>query len=64
MLAAIALTIVATLVQQLRLAPSAHFNHNDLYHVIQTVALVAFYRAALKLSPSPSEAAEEAVDEN
>ena len=62
MVAAIALTIVATLVQQLRLAPSAHFNHNDLYHVIQTVALVAFYRAARQLAPSPSGAAEEAVD--
>ena len=51
-LAAIALSIVAALVQQLHLAPAPWFNHNDLYHLIQALGLVAFYRAALRLVPS------------
>jgi len=45
MLAAIGLSVVAAAIQQLRLAPSVRFNHNDLYHVIQAVALVCFYAA-------------------
>ncbi len=49
MLAAIGLSITAALVQQLRVAPAPFFNHNDFYHVIQAVALIAFYRGALKL---------------
>ena len=52
MRAAIALSIVAALVQQLHLAPAPWFNHNDLYHVIQACGLAAFYRAALCLVPS------------
>jgi hypothetical protein len=50
MLAAIALSVVAALVQQLRWAPSLHFNHNDLYHVIQALALVGFYQAGRRFS--------------
>ena len=46
MLTAIGLSAVAAAVQQLRLSPSVHFNHNDLYHVIQALALTAFYRGA------------------
>ena len=45
MLAAIALSVVAALVQQMHWAPSAAFSHNDLYHVIQALALYLFYRA-------------------
>jgi hypothetical protein len=45
MLSAIALSIVAALVQQMHWAPAVAFNHNDLYHVIQAVALALFYRA-------------------
>jgi hypothetical protein len=52
MLTAIGLSGVAAAVQQLRLAPSTLFNHNDLYHVIQALALVAFYRGA-RLLGSP-----------
>lgn len=44
MLTAIGLSFVAAAVQQLRLAPSVHFNHNDLYHVIQAFAFLAFHR--------------------
>lgn len=50
MLAGIALSIVAALVQQMHWAPSEHFNHNDLYHVIQALGLWGFYRAGLGLS--------------
>jgi hypothetical protein len=49
MLGGIALSVVAALVQLLRLAPAPWFNHNDLYHVIQALGLAAFYRAALRM---------------
>jgi hypothetical protein len=42
---AVALSVLAAVVQQLRLAPAVWFNHNDLYHVLQAVALIALYRA-------------------
>lgn len=45
MLAGIGLSIIAAAVQQLRIGISAHFNHNDFYHLIQAFALIAFYRA-------------------
>ena len=54
MLAGIGLSVVAALVQQLRWAPSLHFNHNDLYHVIQALALICLYAAGRKFTtPSP-----------
>ena len=53
MIVGIALSITAAVVQQLRWAPFPWFNHNDLYHVIQAVAFVGFYRAARHLSPDP-----------
>jgi hypothetical protein len=49
MLWAIGLSLAAALVQQLRWSPGPHFNHNDLYHVIQAVALVGFYFAGRRL---------------
>lgn len=52
MLAGIGLSIIAALVQQLRWAPSLHFNHNDLYHVVQALALICFYAAGRKF-PAP-----------
>ena len=45
MLTAIGLSAAAAAIQQLRLSPSLHFNHNDLYHLVQGVAFIAFYRA-------------------
>lgn len=56
MLAAIGLSVAAAVIQQLRLAPSARFNHNDLYHVIQAFALGCFYAAGKRLSPARPEA--------
>lgn len=53
MLAAIALSAVAALVQQMRWAPGPRFNHNDLYHVIQACALVGFYQAGRRFGCLP-----------
>lgn len=49
MLAGIAFSVVAAAIQQLHWGLSPRFNHNDVYHVIQALALYAFYRAGLKL---------------
>jgi hypothetical protein len=49
MSAGLALSVIAAVVQQLRWAPTPRFNHNDLYHVIQAGALVAFYRAGRRM---------------
>jgi hypothetical protein len=43
-LAAIAVSAVAGAVQFYRVALHEHFNHNDLYHVIQIVGVVLFFR--------------------
>ncbi len=56
MLTALALSGLAAAVQQLRLAPSVRFNHNDLYHVIQAFGLYAFYRAGRRLGGADSAA--------
>lgn len=45
MLAALALSGLAAAAQQLRWGLGPHLNHNDIYHLIQAVALYAFYRA-------------------
>jgi hypothetical protein len=42
-LAGIGLSVIAAIVQQARLAPSPRFNHNDLYHVLQALALMGLY---------------------
>ncbi|MBI3916944.1 MAG: hypothetical protein HY322_08050 [Betaproteobacteria bacterium] len=44
-LVAVALSALAAAVQYGRVALHAHFNHNDLYHVIQIAAMVTFYKA-------------------
>lgn len=60
MLSAIALSAIAAAVQQFRWAPAPWFNHNDLYHLIQISALVAFYKAGLVFT-SPSKKSDVAV---
>lgn len=47
MLAGVALSIVAGVVQASGFALHEHFNHNDLYHVIQIAALFALYRGVI-----------------
>jgi hypothetical protein len=43
-LGAIAVSALAALVQYHRVALHQHFNHNDLYHVIQIAGVALFYR--------------------
>ena len=49
-LAGVGLSVVAGLVQASGLDLHRHFNHNDLYHVIQAVAIAAYYRGVRLLS--------------
>lgn len=49
-LGGIGVSIVAAVVQQSRIALHPHFNHNDLYHVIQIVALWLLFRGGLPLT--------------
>lgn len=48
-LAGVALSLLAGLVQASGIDLHRHFNHNDLYHVIQMVAIVAYYRGVRRL---------------
>jgi len=56
MLAAIAVSVLAAGVQAAGVAPHPHFNHNDLYHVIQVAAMVLFYKGAKLLRDRPKTA--------
>jgi general stress protein CsbA len=49
LIAGVLVSLVAGIVQARRLALHRHFNHNDLYHVIQMAALYAFYRGGVLL---------------
>jgi len=49
-LAGVALSVAAGLVQASGLDLHRHFNHNDLYHLIQMVAIVAYYRGVRQLA--------------
>ena len=51
-LAGVAVSIIAGLVQASGFKLHQHFNHNDLYHVIQIVAVVLLYRGAKRLHSS------------
>ena len=44
MLAGVAVSVLAGLVQASGFALHAHFNHNDLYHLIQAAAMLLFYQ--------------------
>jgi len=45
-LAGVAASVVAALAQSSGLELHEHFNHNDLYHVVQIAAIALFYRGA------------------
>jgi hypothetical protein len=49
-LAGVAVSLAAALVQAGGFAPHRQFNHNDLYHLIQIAAMVLFYRGARRLT--------------
>lgn len=44
--AGIAVTALGSVVQALQIAPHRHFNHNDLFHVIQMAGMILLYRGA------------------
>jgi hypothetical protein len=48
----IIVSVIGALVQMSRLTLHEHFNHNDLYHVIQLVALWLLYRGGKLMNPS------------
>lgn len=54
-LGALALSALAAAVQHAGIAFHQHFNHNDLYHVIQIAAMIVFYGAGTRLLDRPSE---------
>jgi hypothetical protein len=45
----VVVSAVAAFIQVRKVAPHPRFNHNDLYHVVQIVALYLFYRGGLLL---------------
>lgn len=47
--AAVGVSVLAALVQQSGIRLHEHFNHNDLYHLIQVVALWLLYRGRMEL---------------
>lgn len=47
--AGVGVAVVAGVIQWARLAPHARFNHNDLFHVVQMVAIYLLYRGGLLL---------------
>lgn len=49
-IASIVVSVIGALVQQSGFALHRHFNHNDLYHVIQLVALWLLYRGGLLMN--------------
>ncbi len=51
-LAGVAVSVAAALVQASGFALHEHFNHNDLYHLIQAAATLALYRGARRLTDS------------
>lgn len=51
MLAAVVLSAAGAAVQQMHRGLSPGFNHNDLYHVIQALAIFGFYGAGRRLGP-------------
>jgi hypothetical protein len=48
--AAVGVSIVAGVIQARKLAPHPQFNHNDLFHVVQMIALYLLYRAGLRFT--------------
>lgn len=49
LVAGVGVSLVAALVQARRIAFHRHFNHNDLFHVIDMVAVYLFFRGAALL---------------
>lgn len=54
MILAISISLIAAMVQMLKISPHPSFNHNDLYHVVQMLGLYLFYQAAPKMTDRQS----------
>src|SRR5262249_45744454 len=54
MLGGVAVSLVAAGVQVGHIALHPQFNHNDLYHVVQIVAMLMFYAGASRFSAGES----------
>jgi hypothetical protein len=50
LVAGVAVSMAGASAQALRLAPHPLFNHNDLFHVVETLGLVLFYEAGRRLA--------------
>ena len=48
LIAGVALSAVAAVIQQSGIAIHRNFNHNDLYHVVQAIAIFLLYRSAMR----------------
>ncbi len=55
------ISLGAALIQMRKIAPHRHFNHNDLYHVIQIGACYLFYKGGKRLRDYDSAAADSPV---
>ena len=47
LLGGIAVSVVAAAIQRSRISLHPHFNHNDLFHAVQAVAVWLLYRGAI-----------------
>lgn len=56
MLAGVGVSVLAALAQASGLALHRHFNHNDLYHVVQIAAMLLFHRGLTYSRIPPKEA--------
>lgn len=55
LLAGVVVSVLAAAIQQLGWAPHRHFNHNDLYHVVQAGAVWLLYQGARRLPDATSQ---------
>jgi hypothetical protein len=49
LIAGVMISVVAAVIQLRKVSPHRRFNHNDLYHVVQIMALYLFYRGGILL---------------
>ena len=54
MISGVSVTLLGYVVQHSGLSVHRHFNHNDLYHVIQMAGLWLLYRGSVRLGAEPA----------
>ena len=60
-LMAVSLSVAAAWIQQSKVTWFTHLNHNDVFHLVQALALIGFYRAARVMSCPKTRLAGEAL---